>query len=147
MTTNAQRDAAQALDEHLALIGKDMDRWLALFADDAVVEFPYAMPGMPARLEGKAAIDTYFRPAPQSFLGLAFHDLRRYLTPDPDVVLAEVHGTATIAATGKHYEQDYVMVLRTRGGKIVHYREYWNVGPALRSFEGAHSPTPAGAVS
>mgnify|MGYP002140209445 CR=1 FL=1 len=55
-------------------------------------------------------------------------------TTDPDVALAEVHGSATIATTGKRYEQDYVMVVRTRNGKIVHYREYWNITPALEAF-------------
>ncbi|TKC91475.1 nuclear transport factor 2 family protein [Polyangium fumosum] len=136
MTSTGHHNAAQALDEHLALISKDIQRWVELFADDAVVEFPYAPPGLPARLEGKAAIDTYFRPTPQTFVGLTFSDVRRYVTTDPDVALAEVHGTAQIPATGKRYEQDYVMVLRTRAGKIVHYREYWNVGLALEAFGG-----------
>ncbi|MDC0743034.1 nuclear transport factor 2 family protein [Polyangium mundeleinium] len=134
MTSTGHRNAAQALDEHLALISKDIQRWIELFADDAVVEFPYAPPGLPARLEGKAAIDAYFRPTPQTFAGLTFSDVRRYVTTDPDVALAEVHGTAQIPATGKRYEQDYIMVLRTRAGKIVHYREYWNVGRALEAF-------------
>ena len=136
MTNQAQHDAAKALDEHLAFIARDIDRWLDLFADDAVVEFPYAPPGYPARLEGKAAIDAYFRPTPQTFPGLVFTNLRRHPTVDPDVALAEVHGSATIPTTGKRYEQDYVMVLRTRAGKIVHYREYWNVNLALEAFGG-----------
>ncbi|MDI1480206.1 nuclear transport factor 2 family protein [Polyangium sp. y55x31] len=136
MTSTGHRDAAQALDEHLALISKDIQRWLELFADDAVVEFPYAPAGFPARLEGKAAIDAYFRPTPQTFAGLTFSNVRRYVTTDPDVVLAEVHGTAFIPTTGKRYEQDYLMVLRTKEGKIVHYREYWNVGLALEAFGG-----------
>ncbi|MDC3987880.1 nuclear transport factor 2 family protein [Polyangium jinanense] len=136
MTSTGHRDAAQALDEHLALISQDIQRWIELFADDAVVEFPYAPPGLPARLEGKAAIDAYFRPTPQTFVGLTFSNLRRYVTTDPDVALAEVHGTAFIPTTGKRCEQDYIMVLRTKAGKIVHYREYWNVGLALESFGG-----------
>lgn len=134
MTTIAHRDAARAIDEHLELIAHDIERWLELFADDAVVEFPYATPGMTARLEGKAAIAGYFRTTPAQFLGLSFRGVRRYRTTDPDVALAEVHGSATIATTGKRYEQDYVMVVRTRNGKIVHYREYWNITPALEAF-------------
>ncbi|UQA56438.1 nuclear transport factor 2 family protein [Polyangium aurulentum] len=137
MTNATKHDAAHALDQHLAFIARDIDRWLDLFADDAVVEFPYAPPGFQARLEGKAAIDTYFRPTPQTFGGLVFTNLRLYPTQDPDVALAEVHGSATIPATGKRYEQDYIMVLRTRAGKIVHYREYWNVTLALEAFGGA----------
>jgi uncharacterized protein len=136
MTTTEHRDAAQALDEHLELIGRDTPRWLDLFADDAIVEFPYAPAGLPGRFEGKAAIEHYFRGALESFLGLVFSDVRRYRTTDPDVALAEAHGSATITTTGKRYEQDYVMVLRTRQGKVVHYREYWNIVPALEAFGG-----------
>lgn len=139
MTNTLPRHAAEALDAHLALINHDIERWLELFAEDAVVEFPYAPPGLPSRLEGKAAIATYFRPTPETFAGLTFSNLRRYATTDPDVALAEVHGSATIPATGKRYEQDYVMVLRTRAGQVVHYREYWNIGLALEAFGGAET--------
>jgi len=34
-------------------------------------------------------------------------------------------------ATGRHYQQDYVMRLETKDGKIIHYREYWNPVPLL----------------
>ena len=139
MTSPVHRDAAQALDEHLEHIGHDMQRWIELFADDAVVEFPYAPPGLPGRFEGKEAIDHYFRATPEKFLGLSFRDVRRYPTTDPDVALAEAHGSATIASTGKRYEQDYVMVLRTRHGRIVLYREYWNIAAVLEAFGGTEA--------
>jgi uncharacterized protein len=35
------RHAASLLDAHLSLIGTDIERWFELFAEDAVVEFPY----------------------------------------------------------------------------------------------------------
>lgn len=130
-------DAAQALAAHLELIGHDMQRWLALFADDAVVEFPYAASlGRSGRLAGKAAIDAYFRGTPETFRGLTFCDLRRFPGSDPELAVAEVHGSAVIGTTGARYEQDYVMLLRTRGGKIVWYREYWNPLPAIAAFGG-----------
>lgn len=137
-TTHSPRDAARALDEHLELIGHDIQRWIDLFADDAVVEFPYAPSlGLPGRFEGKEAIDRYFRGTPESFRDLAFRDVRRYPTTDPDVAIAEAHGSATVGANDARYEQDYVMLVRTKGGKIVLYREYWNPLPALEAFGGA----------
>lgn len=136
-TTHPPRDAARALDEHLDLIGRDIQRWIDLFADDAVVEFPYAPSlGFPERLEGKAAIDRYFRGTPESFRDLAFRDVHRYQTSDPDLAIAEAHGSATVGANDTRYEQDYVMLVRTKGGKIVLYREYWNPVPALQAFGG-----------
>lgn len=134
---NGARDAARALAAHLELIGHDMARWLELFAADAVVEFPYAASvGTPARLEGKTAIDAYFRGAPGTFRDLAFRDVRRFESADPDLAIAEVHGSAIIGPTGRAYEQDYVMVMRTKNGKIVSYREYWNPLPAIEAFGG-----------
>ncbi|XYH99355.1 nuclear transport factor 2 family protein [Sorangium sp. So ce1128] len=130
-------DAARALDAHLALIGRDMEAWFDLFADDATVEFPYAPAlGAPALLEGKAAIRRYFEGALESFSDLTFRDVRRYPTTDPDVALAEAHGSAIILPAGRRYEQDYVMLVATRGGKVVRYREYWNLGPVVEALGG-----------
>lgn len=42
---------------HLALIGKDTEAWINLFAEDVVVEFPYAAAlSLPEQFEGKSAI-------------------------------------------------------------------------------------------
>ena len=136
MHTDKPGDADRALDAHLEHITRDMDRWIALFADDAVVEFPYAPSlGRAHRLVGKAAIDGYFRGTPGVFRDLEFSGLRRFPGADPEVAIAEVHGSAILAPTGKRYEQDYVMVVRTRAGEIVEYREYWNPLPFLRAME------------
>lgn len=120
-------DLTRVMDAHLALIGTDVERWLSLLADDAVVEFPYAPAlGASSRLEGIEAIRSYFVPITKRFQGLAFTDVRRYPTTDPDVGWMEVHGTATLLPGHVHYEQDYVMRLHLREGRIVRYAEYWN---------------------
>lgn len=125
----------QLIAKHLDFIATDMERWLELLADDAVVEFPYAGSlGVPPRLEGRGAIRAYFLDAIKSFEGLTFSNVRTYPTTDPDVAAVEVHGSATITSTGRRYEQDYVMVVKARDGRIVHYREYWNPLPAIAAF-------------
>ncbi len=132
------RTAAEAMALHLELVGHDMERWIGLFAEDAVVEFPYAgSVGRSGRLAGKAAIDGYFRGTPGTFRELRFSDLRLHACVDPELAIAEVHGSAIVGPMGRRYEQDYVMVLRTRGGAIVSYREYWDPTPVLAAFEGA----------
>jgi hypothetical protein len=129
--------ALEALDAHLALVARELEPWLALFADDAVVEFPYAAgTGLPARLQGKDAIRDYFARAPEVFQNFAFRDVRRYATGNPDVAIAEAHGSATIATTSRPYEQDYVLFVECRDGAIVRYREYWNPLAAQASFGG-----------
>jgi ketosteroid isomerase-like protein len=139
MTSNSPtRSAGELLDAHLELIRTDISRWIELFAEDAVVEFPYAksLGGMHERLEGREAIRQYFAETPKHFKGLVFSKVRRYLTTDPEVAIAEAHGSATIAMTGRTYEQDYVMVLKARDGKISLYREYWDPIPGLKAFGG-----------
>lgn len=132
---DTRSEAERALDDHLRFICHDMDRWIDLFTDDAVVEFPYAASlGREGRFVGKPAIDAYFRGTPGLFRELRFRDLRRHAGADPHMVCAEVHGSALIGPAGAPYEQDYVMILRTRDGKISHYREYWNPLPVIAAF-------------
>lgn len=131
-----ERDkTAQAFAAHLALVGTDVQAWVNLFAEDAIVEFPYASAfGSPERLEGKSALYNYMKDVPAQMQNLIFTNVREYPTLNPNILFAEVHGEATIAATGRQYQQDYVMRLETQDGKIVHYREYWNPAPVLEAW-------------
>ncbi|MFN6498078.1 MAG: nuclear transport factor 2 family protein [Nostoc sp. DedQUE01] len=122
-----QNAIAEIFDAYLALIATNIQAWSDLLAEDVIVEFPYAAAlGIPQRLEGKSAVYDYMKAAAAQMEDLTFTNIRKYLTLDPDVLLAEVHGEAVISTTGRHYQQDYVMRMQTKDGKIVHYREYWN---------------------
>jgi hypothetical protein len=130
-------NALEALDAHLDLITRDIERWLTLFAEDATVEFPYATgTRLPARLVGKQAIRDYFSRAPEVFQNLTFRDIRKYATQDANLAIGEAHGSATIATTSRPYEQDYVFLVQVRDGAIIRYREYWNPLAAGDSFGG-----------
>lgn len=130
-----QHTTTQAFAAHLALVGKDVQAWVDLFAENAVVEFPYASSlSLPERFEGKSAIYNYIRDVSAQMQDLVFTNIRTYPTSNPNVIFAEVHGEAVIVATGRHYQQDYVMRLEIKDGKIVHYREYWNPIPVLNTW-------------
>lgn len=140
MTTSSlgSSEASRLLATHLDLIGRDVAAWLELFEDDAIVEFPYAPSlGLARRLEGKVAIEHYFRGTPGTFRELKFRNLRLVPSSDPELAFAEVHGSALVGPTGAPYEQDYVMLLRTRRGRIIHYTEYWNPVPVIVAFGGS----------
>lgn len=142
MTTSELRtgDANQALAAHLERITRSIPAWLELFDDDAMVEFPYAAAlGLPSRLDGKAAIEQYFRGTLDTFRGLAFRDLRLAPSADHELAIAQVRGSARVGPLQQSYEQDYVMFLWTRRGLIVHYTEYWNPVPAIAAFGGSIS--------
>ena len=137
MESTYQREHAGAMtldeifDAHLSLITTDLTRWLELFADGAVVEFPYATSvGFPARLEGRAALRKHFEEviAKMSFGKFTFSNVRRYPGADPGAGWFEVHGEAR-SRDGGTYAQDYVMRLETKDGRITRYVEYWNMVP------------------
>jgi uncharacterized protein len=119
--------------DHLALIGTDVKAWSDLLAEDAVVEFPYATAlGAPSRFEGKPAIYNHMKNAVTQLQNWVFTDIREYQTLIANVLFAEFHGEAVFVATGQPYQQDYVVRLETKNGKIIHYREYWNPAPILK---------------
>jgi uncharacterized protein len=126
-----QNAIAQIFATHLALIGTDIQAWSDLLAEDAIVEFPYAALGIPDRFEGKPAIYDYMKTAVENMQNWIFTNVREYYTSDPNVLMAEFHGEAIFAATGHSYQQDYVVRLEIRDGKIIHYREYWNPVPMM----------------
>jgi ketosteroid isomerase-like protein len=91
-----------------------------LYAEDAVVEQPFALP-QPVRLEGREALRAHFTGAPAGGIKLAAGNIVVRRTDDPEVVVAEwdytVNGRGSLAN---------VQIMRVRDGKIVATRDYHN---------------------
>jgi uncharacterized protein len=135
-TQNVDRlTIAEIFDAHLALIGTNVPAWADLLAEEAIFEFPYASAiGAFTRYEGKSAIQNRIAESIAQMQNLTFTNVRKYITTNPNLLWAEVHGSAVIPTTGKDYQQDYVMRMETQAGKIVHYCEYWNPAPIIESW-------------
>ncbi|MGY3333975.1 ketosteroid isomerase-like protein [Streptomyces filamentosus] len=108
------------------LLDKDIAAWVALFAEDAVMEFPFAPDGMPRRLEGKEAIAAYMRPYPDHIDLHDFPDVRIHRTTDPRTVVVEMRGVGLLVESGAPFDMTYVAVVTVRDGRISSYRDYWN---------------------
>jgi uncharacterized protein len=109
-----------------SLVAKDVAGWVSMWAEDGTMEFPYAPPGYPQRLDGKAAISDYLRDYPskvdiKTFTIEAFHQ-----TVDPSIVIIEFAVEGRAVQTDRRYAMRYVGVVTLRDGKIVTYRDYWN---------------------
>ncbi len=97
-----------------------------LFTEDLVVEMPFAAPGRPTRIEGRAAFIAYAQTG-RATLPVRFdrcditaaHD-----TADPDVIVVEYELGGTATTTGVSASAPFVGVLRARDGRIAHWREY-----------------------
>jgi hypothetical protein len=55
-----------------------------------------------------------------------FFDTRVYAFADPEMAVAEFKAQGLIRATGRIYDQDYVLFLRAEGEKIAFLREYFD---------------------
>jgi uncharacterized protein len=86
----------------------DMERVASCYADDAVLEFPFAPRGMPRRLEGREAIRAALvrareasRAAGRRIVG--YSAVRPHNTTDRDVVIVEFDLHGEVARTGQTY--------------------------------------------
>ncbi len=109
------------------ILGGDADGYADLFAPDAVIESPFAPPGVPSRLEGREAIREYSRNVMASPLRLEdFEVAELYQTQDPEVVIVEMSAKATLTTTGQSFAATSIQILRIREGQIVLFRDFAN---------------------
>ena len=109
--------------------GISRGRWRELpdlYAEDAVVEYPLALPSGPARLEGRAVIQKYFAAVARMPLELKAHHVVLHQTGDPEVVIAEYDYDGLITTTGHSFQVANIQVSRVRDGQIVISRDYHN---------------------
>jgi uncharacterized protein len=102
----------------------------ATYAEDAVHEWPFPLPGAPQRLSGKDHITAFFdQVRGGAASGLQFEEFANVVvhdTTDPEVIIAEYDIHGMITTTGKPFVFSYILVLRVRDGQIVSLRDYLN---------------------
>ena len=105
-----------------------------LFAEDGVLEYPFAMPGQPPRLRGREAIRAYFAAAPGARRLFAMDGVDALVreTDDPEVVVAEIEHHGRSLVTGERYRFRALGVIRVRDGEIVSYKDYMDPIAAAR---------------
>jgi ketosteroid isomerase-like protein len=110
------------------------DQLADLYAEDAVIEMPYAPPGMPRSSQGREEFRTRF----QSVRGLwtieKIDNVRIHQTADPEIVIAEFTIHRTVSATKQSFASDYVLVMTIRDGLITHSRDYADPVASARAF-------------
>ncbi len=108
------------------LLDKDIDAWVGLWADDGLMEFPFAPDGRPRRLEGREAVAAYMRPYPDHIDLHAFPELRIHETTDARTVVVEMRGVGRLVRTGAPFDMTYIAVVTVEDGRFTSYRDYWN---------------------
>ena len=111
------------------------ESFVQMFAEDGVMEFPYALPS-PRRVEGREALAAHLGYLARLVELLSVSDVVKHETTDPEVFIVEFASSGRAVATGEPFEQRYISVIRVRDGRIVHYKDYWNPLAILRTMRG-----------
>ena len=128
----------QIVDEQLtSLLRADVDAWVDCWHEDGVFEFPFAPPGYPNVVNGKAAIADYMAGLPEKIRIERFDIVELHENRAGDGGVLEFTGTGTVVSTGLPYNQHYVAILKTKGGKLILYRDFWNPLVAIEAFGSA----------
>ena len=118
--------------------------YLDMFHDDAVFEFPFGAGG-PVHIEGKPAMADYLATIEGSTRFEPFQLKASYPICDGGMVL-EYRCRVHAEPSGTPFDQTYVAVIETAGGRICHYREYLDPlnipGVAQRASETSLDTTP-----
>ncbi|MEH0108756.1 nuclear transport factor 2 family protein [Tersicoccus sp. MR15.9] len=102
------------------LAAGDVEAWMAMYADDAVHEFPFAPE--PRRLEGKTAIRRYMAAMGGS---VRFGSLDHIRVDDRgEELLVEAEGHHTDAVTGEPFDLSYLWIITRRDGLVTRMRDY-----------------------
>jgi ketosteroid isomerase-like protein len=120
----SSRDVIQRLLE-----GISQGRWQELdelYAEDAVVEYPFALPSGPERLAGRSAIRRYFAAVARLPLELKAHHVVVHETKDSEVVIVEYDYDGLVTTTGRSFQVSNIQVSKVRDGQIVLSRDYHN---------------------
>ena len=97
-----------------------------LFAEDGVLRYPFAAPGMPRELKGRATMREFHRAASagRTLLEIEGVDMIVRDTDDPEVVVVEIEHHGYSHGSGGPYRFRALGVVRVRDGEIVEYDDY-----------------------
>jgi uncharacterized protein len=94
------------------------------WAEDVVIESPFAPPGRPRRFEGRQAFLDATRQERESF-PVRFDEMRDVTVHEAgETMVIEYELVATLPGSDRQECARFIAVARMREGKVVHWREY-----------------------
>ena len=112
---------------------QDVQGMANVLAENIVFEMPFALPGLPDRVEGKSEVveflEQFLGKERGIFIGWEPHNIRIYPGGDPDLFFTELDLHGVVAQSGYKYLQKYIILFRITEGLMSHWREYLNPIP------------------
>lgn len=127
MSDNRARWARHAatVEQMLSAVSSgDVDGYLACVDDDIVYDAPYFAEMAPRR--GRTELASMLTNLSARFASLSYEVTEMFETVDPDLVIAEVRGDNAVRDSDRRYRNHYVMFVRFRDDRVVHWIEYSN---------------------
>ena len=111
---------------HEAMVNKSADDLAALYAESAVHEIPFTVPGFPPRFEGRDAIRAAYGAMwnASPVVVERMDEVVVHRGADPEVVIVEQTAVGHIGPDGPPFRLPSLLVLRIEDGAIVHCRDY-----------------------
>ncbi len=131
----SMRTARQLLQAYLdAISAGEMEKAIALFAEDGALEFPYfGSVNLPTRFQGPDAIRQLLVPVMEGAENFQFKNVKIFPGEDENHVSGEYEVDAVIKKTGRPYQQLYGGRLVAEKGKIKLLREFANTVEVARA--------------
>jgi len=131
----SRRTARQLLQAYLdAISAGEMEKAIALFAEDGALEFPYfGSVNLPTRFQGPDAIRQLLVPVVEGAENFQFKNVKIFPGEDENHVSGEYEVDAVIKKTGRPYQQLYGGRLIAENGKIKLLREFANTVEVARA--------------
>src|SRR5438445_10221161 len=119
------KTAKQLLETYLVAISAgEMERAIALFAEDGGIEFPYfGSVNLPIRYQGPEALRRFFAPVMDGAENYKFKNIKIFPGEDESHVSGEYEVDTVIKNTGLRYRQLYGGWLIAEHGKLKFLRE------------------------
>jgi len=126
-TAELRKETLEKAQSYLKLLqAQDWDKWIKLWADDAVLEFPFAPKNRPSVYHGKQDILAYMSSTTRSIVVDSVAGLKISPMLDPNQLVIELTIQGHLISNGATYNQIYVTFFEFESGKIKQYKEYWN---------------------
>ncbi len=126
--------------EHLVShqVTRDIGGWINCFAADGVMEWPFRIKGVPARVEGREAIRATLEPVWQRAKAtnrrITGHErVEFHQTTDPEVAIVDADMVGDTVRGP--FRQRVVYLLRVRNGRVLLLREFFDTASLNELFQ------------
>jgi ketosteroid isomerase-like protein len=126
--------ATEIVEQFLDLTIRDLASLAELFAEEVVIEMPFAAPLFPTqRTTTREELRSQFaRSSGRTYTRI--DNARIHESSDPDVAIVEYDLRGTVNESGRGFSLSYIQVITVKDGLIVHSRDYNNIVQAAQAF-------------